>query len=148
MSDDSKSDQVDRSRRRFLKTSGTTAAAGVISAYLPAHASGAVNKVAQGEINQPAIEGAVPITLRINGKDYKLSIDPDNAARLHTRNGRAHRHERIYFEHFWNDFAADPKHSVSEADRRFYAHAYAQPGAMRAGFEVFRNFRAGCQRLR
>ena len=48
--------------------------------------------------------------------------------------------ERIYFEHFWNDFAADPKHSVSEADRRFYARSYAQPGAMRAGFEVFRSF--------
>ena len=51
-------------------------------------------------------------------------------------NGR----ERIYFEHFWNDFAADPKKSVSEADRRFYAKAYAQPGAMRAGFEVFKAF--------
>lgn len=48
--------------------------------------------------------------------------------------------ERIYFEHFWNDFAADPKKSVSEADRRLYAQAYGQPGAMRAGFEVFRNF--------
>jgi len=48
--------------------------------------------------------------------------------------------ERIYFEHFWNDFAADPKHSVSEADRQFYARSYAQPGGMRAGFEVFRNF--------
>ncbi len=48
--------------------------------------------------------------------------------------------ERIYFEHFWNDFAADPNHSVSEADRRFYAAAYAKPGAMRAGFEVFRAF--------
>ena len=48
--------------------------------------------------------------------------------------------ERIYFEHFWNDFAADPKHSVPEADRRFYATAYARPGAMRAGFEVFRAF--------
>jgi pimeloyl-ACP methyl ester carboxylesterase len=48
--------------------------------------------------------------------------------------------ERTYFEHFWNDFAADPKHSVPEADRRFYAKAYAQPGGMRAGFEYFRNF--------
>jgi pimeloyl-ACP methyl ester carboxylesterase len=48
--------------------------------------------------------------------------------------------ERIYFEHFWNDFAADPVHSVSEADRQFYTAAYAQPGAMRAGFEVFRAF--------
>ena len=48
--------------------------------------------------------------------------------------------ERIYFEHFWNDFAANPKHSIPEADRRFYATAYAQPGGMRAGFEVFRAF--------
>jgi pimeloyl-ACP methyl ester carboxylesterase len=48
--------------------------------------------------------------------------------------------ERIYFEHFWNDFAADRKRSVPEADRRVYARAYAQPGAMRAGFEYFRNF--------
>jgi len=48
--------------------------------------------------------------------------------------------ERIYFEHFWNDFAADRNKSVSERDRRIYAKAYAQPGAMRAGFEVFRAF--------
>ena len=48
--------------------------------------------------------------------------------------------ERVYFEHFWNDFAADPKKSVSEADRRFYTKSYAQPGAMKAGFEVFRAF--------
>ena len=48
--------------------------------------------------------------------------------------------ERIYFEHFWNDFAADRKNSVSERDRRIYAKAYAQPGAMRAGFEVFKAF--------
>src|SRR5437773_5907561 len=51
-------------------------------------------------------------------------------------NGR----ERIYFEHFWNDFAADPNHSVSEQDRQIYSKAYAQPGGMRAGFEVFRAF--------
>jgi pimeloyl-ACP methyl ester carboxylesterase len=48
--------------------------------------------------------------------------------------------ERTYFEHFWNDFAADPKHSVPEADRRVYAKAYAQPGGMRAGFEYFKAF--------
>lgn len=48
--------------------------------------------------------------------------------------------ERIYFEHFWNDFAADPAHSVSELDRQFYAAAYARPGGMRAGFEVFKAF--------
>jgi len=48
--------------------------------------------------------------------------------------------ERIYFEHFWNDFAADRTKSVSERDRRIYAKAYAQRGAMKAGFEVFKAF--------
>jgi pimeloyl-ACP methyl ester carboxylesterase len=48
--------------------------------------------------------------------------------------------ERIYLEHFWNDFAADPKKSLSEQDRAFYAKAYAQPGHMAAGMEVFRAF--------
>jgi pimeloyl-ACP methyl ester carboxylesterase len=48
--------------------------------------------------------------------------------------------ERIYFEHFWNDFAADRNHSLSEADRKFYTKAYAQPGGMRAGFEYFKAF--------
>ncbi len=51
-----------------------------------------------------------------------------------------HGRERIYFEHFWNDFAANPKHSISERDRRFYTKAYARPGGMRAGFEYFRAF--------
>lgn len=48
--------------------------------------------------------------------------------------------ERTYFEHFWNDFAADPSKSVSEADRRLYAAAYARDDGMRAGFEYFRAF--------
>lgn len=48
--------------------------------------------------------------------------------------------ERIYFEHFWNDFAADKTKSLSENDRRFYTAEYAKPGHMRAGFEVFRAF--------
>ena len=48
--------------------------------------------------------------------------------------------ERIYFEHFWNDFAADRTKSVPEADRRLYAAAYARDDGMRAGFEVFRSF--------
>ena len=51
-----------------------------------------------------------------------------------------HGRERTYFEHFWNDFAANPAHSLPERDRRFYAKAYARPGGMRAGFEYFRAF--------
>jgi pimeloyl-ACP methyl ester carboxylesterase len=48
--------------------------------------------------------------------------------------------ERIYFEHFWNDFAADRTKSVPEVDRQFYAAAYARDDGMRAGFEYFKNF--------
>jgi pimeloyl-ACP methyl ester carboxylesterase len=48
--------------------------------------------------------------------------------------------ERIYLDHFWDDFAADPTKSVSEKDREFYARAYAEPGHMKAGMEVFRAF--------
>jgi len=45
--------------------------------------------------------------------------------------------ERTYFEHFWNDFAADRTHSIPEADRAAYAAAYARPGRMRAGWAYF-----------
>lgn len=48
--------------------------------------------------------------------------------------------ERTYLDHFWNSFAADRTRSVSEADRKFYAGKYAQPGAMKSGMEVFRAF--------
>ena len=48
--------------------------------------------------------------------------------------------ERIYLEHFWNDFAADATKSVPEVDRRFYVKEYARPGHMKAGMEVFRAF--------
>ena len=48
--------------------------------------------------------------------------------------------ERIYFEHFWNDFAADKTKSVPEADRRIYAAAYTRANGMRAGFEYFKAF--------
>src|SRR6202041_2018160 len=51
-----------------------------------------------------------------------------------------HGRERIYFEHFWNDFAADLKHSLPERDRRFYAKEYARAGGVRSGFEYFRTF--------
>src|SRR2546428_671629 len=48
--------------------------------------------------------------------------------------------ERIYLEHFWNDFAADPAHSIPERDRRLYTATYARPGHVWAGMEWFRAF--------
>ena len=46
--------------------------------------------------------------------------------------------ERIYLEHFWNDFAADPAKSIPEADRKIYAAEFARPNHVRAGMEYFR----------
>ncbi len=48
--------------------------------------------------------------------------------------------ERTYFEHYWNDFAADRTHSVPEADRVAYTTAYARPGRMHAGWAYFISF--------
>ena len=48
--------------------------------------------------------------------------------------------ERIYFDYFWNDFAADKTHSIPEADRKAYAAAYARPGRMKAGWTYFVSF--------
>ncbi len=53
--------------------------------------------------------------------------------------------ERIYFEHFWNNFAADKNHSLPEADRAAYAAAYSRPGRMHAGWEYFVSFQQAAQ---
>jgi pimeloyl-ACP methyl ester carboxylesterase len=45
--------------------------------------------------------------------------------------------ERIYFDHFWNDFAADPARSIPEGQRARYTAAYARPGRMRAAWTYF-----------
>ena len=45
--------------------------------------------------------------------------------------------ERIYFEYFWNVFAADKNQSVPEADRKAYTEAYSKPGRMRAAWAYF-----------
>jgi pimeloyl-ACP methyl ester carboxylesterase/quercetin dioxygenase-like cupin family protein len=48
--------------------------------------------------------------------------------------------ERTYFEHFWNDFAADKTRSIPESDRVAYAAAYARPGRMRSAWAYFVSF--------
>jgi pimeloyl-ACP methyl ester carboxylesterase len=45
--------------------------------------------------------------------------------------------ERIYFEYFWNVFAADKSRSIPEADRKAYTEAYSRPGRMRAAWAYF-----------
>jgi pimeloyl-ACP methyl ester carboxylesterase len=48
--------------------------------------------------------------------------------------------ERVYFEYFWNDLAADKTRSIPEADRKAYTAAYARPERMRAGWAYFVSF--------
>lgn len=48
--------------------------------------------------------------------------------------------ERMYFEYFWNDLAADKTRSLPEADRKAYTAAYSRPGRMRAGWAYFVSF--------
>lgn len=73
--DNSQSGPTDPTRREFLVNTGSAAAATVLGVYMPMHAASETDQsgsAAEG----PHIEGAVPITVRINGKDRQLRIDP------------------------------------------------------------------------
>ena len=75
--DNSKSRSPSPTRRKFLLTTGSGVAASVVAGYMPAlakDAAGDGDAVPTSAV--PNIEGAVPITLRINGKDHELRIDP------------------------------------------------------------------------
>lgn len=48
--------------------------------------------------------------------------------------------ERIYFDYYWNEFAADKNRSLSPADRDEYIAAYSRPGRMAAGWAYFESF--------
>ena len=75
--DDPKSRPPSPNRRKFLLTSGTSVAASLVAGYVPALAKDAARVSDSALANAGSnIEGAVPITLRINGKDHQLRIDP------------------------------------------------------------------------
>src|SRR6185295_3621435 len=77
MPDDPRSGPSNPTRRAFLRTTGGTAAA-VIAGCAPAHRDDTPTKAGAPAViaDGPNIEGAVPITLRINGKDRQLRVDP------------------------------------------------------------------------
>ncbi len=78
MRDDRRSGPSKPTRRAFLRTTGGTAAAVVITGCGTASRDSTPGQSASpAEIAAgPDIEGAVPITLRINGKDRQLRVDP------------------------------------------------------------------------
>jgi len=78
MRDNPQSGPSNPTRRTFLLTTGSTAAATIVAAYAQAHASNTAgqNDSTTAGADGPNIEGAVPIILRINGKDHQLRVDP------------------------------------------------------------------------
>jgi len=78
MSDDNlKSEPPDPTRRKFLLTTGSGVAATMVASYAPSLANSASGESdSPMTTNAPNIEGAVPITLRINSKEHSLRIDP------------------------------------------------------------------------
>ncbi|MDZ4754319.1 MAG: (2Fe-2S)-binding protein [Phycisphaerae bacterium] len=77
MPDDPRPGPPDPTRRKFLYTTGGSAAAAVIATYATSTPDAAAQRSSSEPIAEgPVIEGAVPITLRINGKDRQLRVDP------------------------------------------------------------------------
>jgi xanthine dehydrogenase YagT iron-sulfur-binding subunit len=76
MRDDPQSDPT-HTRREFLRNTGGAAAAAVIGGSAPVASSAAWQSgPATASAEGPSLEGAVPITLRVNGKDRQLRVDP------------------------------------------------------------------------
>jgi xanthine dehydrogenase YagT iron-sulfur-binding subunit len=71
MPDDPRSGPPDPIRRAFLFATGGTAAAAVFAGRAVAHQDGSA-----AVADEPVVEGAVPITLRINGRDHQVRVDP------------------------------------------------------------------------
>src|SRR5205823_11759405 len=78
MRDDPSSSPSNPTRRAFLRSTGDTAAAAVVAACTPGHANSTPGQSASAAASAVGtnIEGAVPITLRIYGKDRQLRVDP------------------------------------------------------------------------
>jgi xanthine dehydrogenase YagT iron-sulfur-binding subunit len=78
MSDDPSSSRSNPTRRGFLKSASSTAAAAMIGQTAMAHVSEAaeLSRAAGSQSESFEIIGAVPINLRINGTSHSLRIDP------------------------------------------------------------------------
>jgi xanthine dehydrogenase YagT iron-sulfur-binding subunit len=63
-------------RRAFLSTAGSSAAAAAIAGCAPTSTRTAARESPGAAAAGPLIEGAVPVTLRINGKEQRLAVDP------------------------------------------------------------------------
>jgi xanthine dehydrogenase YagT iron-sulfur-binding subunit len=76
MRDDSPTSPSNPSRRTFLGTTGGTVAAIIAGRSVAAKSAAAQEGTSTPMADDPNIEGAVPVTLRINGGDHQLRVDP------------------------------------------------------------------------
>ena len=77
MRDDPGASQPNLTRRALLSGASTAAvAAAIAGCSSPAANRGAGRSSAGAEAGGPKIEGAVPLTLRINGKEHRVRVDP------------------------------------------------------------------------
>ncbi len=75
MRDDSRPRRGNLSRRRFISSAGTSAAAVAIAGRAAVSAA-AIAPEKPAAADAPGAAGAVPVTLRINGKEHRLKVDP------------------------------------------------------------------------
>ncbi len=76
MRDDSRSARRKLSRRAFLSRTGSSAAAVAIAGRAAVPATTTVPDTPAGSADATVPAGAVPVTLRINGKEHRLAVDP------------------------------------------------------------------------
>jgi xanthine dehydrogenase YagT iron-sulfur-binding subunit len=75
MREDSRAPRRKLTRRTFLSTAGSSAAAAAIAGRATVSATTPVRE-APAATEAPGNPGAVPVTLRINGKEHRLKVDP------------------------------------------------------------------------
>jgi xanthine dehydrogenase YagT iron-sulfur-binding subunit len=73
---DADAERAGVSRRSFLSTAVTTGVAAAVIGRGSVTASAAPEPTPSPQAATPAIEGAVPVTLKVNGKTHALRLDP------------------------------------------------------------------------
>ncbi len=76
MKDDSDKPRRKLTRRAFLSTAGSSAAVAAIAGCQAKSGRTAERGSSAAVADGPEIEGAVPVTLRINGQEHRLQVDP------------------------------------------------------------------------
>ena len=117
---------------RNVRVAGHDIGLMVAYAYAAMYSS-EVKRLALMDAFLPGVAGWQPIPTTVRTIGTSASTAPTPLALVQGR-------ERIYFQYFWNGFAANPNRSIPEVNRIQYTAAYSRPGRMAAGFAYFASF--------